>query len=218
MKIDRETILTAALEMIDESGLEGLSLRRLGQRLGVSHMAAYRHFADREAIVDALADQLLASIRLPDPAVVADPEELVFGYIRRARERLLAHPALVPVVTARPLARSTAPEDLVRLFETFRALGFPDETIAPALFSLVSVTLGLVLYEQQRAAYDAGKGSAFGQRRAQLVAALQTRPDAPQAASAMVLDFADPALAERVFEATIRDCYDGLRRRAGLVA
>lgn len=216
MKTDRSAILAAALAIVDEEGIEGLSLRALGQRLGVSHMAAYRHFADKDAIIDALADQLLAGIRLEDPASVTDLDELVLGYIFRARAALLEHPALVPVIAARPLLRATAPDDLVRLYDTFRAIGFPDDDVVPSILSLVSVTLGLILYEQQRASYDSSRGGRYGRRRRQLVAALDAQDHVPEPAAEMPLAFGDREWAEQVFARTISDCWDGLRRRAGL--
>lgn len=216
MKLDREGILAAALAIVDEEGLDGLSLRALGERLGVSHMAAYRHFADRDAIIDALADRVVGQIRLADPETVEDLDELVLGYIHRARDTLLAHPALVPVVAARPLASATAPDDLQRLVATFRAIGFADEEVVPTILSLVSVTLGLVLFEQQRSAYDQSRGGLYERRRRRLARTIGDTAEAEPPVLGMLSAFSDEAWADQVFDRTIRDCWDGLRRRAGL--
>jgi AcrR family transcriptional regulator len=51
----RETLLAAALRSLEEDGLEALSLRALAQGAGVSKTAPYRHFADRQALLVALA-------------------------------------------------------------------------------------------------------------------------------------------------------------------
>ena len=56
----REALITAALEVIDERGLEALSMREVARRTGVSSGAPFRHFADREALLTATAEHALA--------------------------------------------------------------------------------------------------------------------------------------------------------------
>lgn len=53
----RDELLRLALESIEAQGTEGLSLRSLAQRAGVSKTAPYRHFADRDALLAALAEE-----------------------------------------------------------------------------------------------------------------------------------------------------------------
>lgn len=83
-----DALVGAAVEVVREGGPGALSLRELARRVGVSHAAAYRHFADREALVDVVAERALAALvstiharleRLPD----ADP-------VTVARRRLRA--------------------------------------------------------------------------------------------------------------------------------
>ncbi len=214
MALDRLTILDAALELIDERGVDGFTLRALGERLGVSQMAAYRHFKGKAAIVDALADRLLEEIKLDDPSEVPDPEDRILGYVRRARSVLLAHPALVPVVAARPLVRATQADDLIELHATFSAAGFPDETIVESILSLVSVTLGLILYEQQRTAFDRAQGPSYNEDRLSLVEDLASRPDAPEVSTDLIVRILRGDWLDGVFETTITDCYRALLQRA----
>lgn len=156
MPLDRDRILAAALDIIDRDGLDGFSLRALGRSLGTSQMAAYRYFGGKAEILNALADQLLDEIRLSDPSSVPDPKERILGYCHRARSVLLQHPALVPVVAARVQATQAA--DVAELVVTFSAAGFPDDFIFEAVSTLMAVTLGLVLYEQQRTAHNSLQG------------------------------------------------------------
>jgi TetR/AcrR family tetracycline transcriptional repressor len=57
-KLDREAVIDAALALADEEGLDAVSFRRLADRFAVTPMALYWHFADKEALLAALADRL----------------------------------------------------------------------------------------------------------------------------------------------------------------
>lgn len=201
------------MDLIDEAGLEGFTLRALGARLEVSQMAAYRYFPGRSAIIDALADQLLEEIRLDDPNEIPDPDERILSYARRARTVLLAHPALVPVVAARPLLRRNRTEDLIRLSATFRDAGFRAESIVESVLTLVSVVLGLILYEQQRAAYDRVEGRSYREERVALLMDLIERPDAPAPSEDLILTFAADDWDAEIFESTLTALYAVLKQR-----
>ena len=51
----RETLVTVATQLLDEGGREAVTLREVGHRAGVSHNAPYKHFADKEALLAAVA-------------------------------------------------------------------------------------------------------------------------------------------------------------------
>src|SRR5438309_5059384 len=53
----RQALIDAALELIEERGVAALTLREVARRVGVTHAAPQRHFADRGALVAALAEQ-----------------------------------------------------------------------------------------------------------------------------------------------------------------
>jgi TetR/AcrR family transcriptional regulator, tetracycline repressor protein len=57
-KLDREAVIDAALRLADEEGLDSVSFRRLADLFAVTPMALYWHFADKEALLAALADRL----------------------------------------------------------------------------------------------------------------------------------------------------------------
>ena len=92
----KRALIAAALELIDEQGLEAVTIRTLARRLGVSHAAPAHHFADRQALLDEVATQSFlgfcdtleaAASRRADP--VERLEAIGVAYVRFAVE----HPA-----------------------------------------------------------------------------------------------------------------------------
>jgi AcrR family transcriptional regulator len=63
--LTRARVLDAALKLADAGGIDGLSMRKLGQALGVEAMALYYHFANKERVVDGIVDLVFAEIELP---------------------------------------------------------------------------------------------------------------------------------------------------------
>ena len=63
--LTRELVLHTALGLADQGGLESLSMRKLGQELGVEAMALYYHFANKDEVLDGIVDLVWAEIDLP---------------------------------------------------------------------------------------------------------------------------------------------------------
>ncbi|WP_017614917.1 TetR/AcrR family transcriptional regulator [Nocardiopsis salina] len=100
----RAACLRAARELLEESGGSGLSLRAVARRAGVSATAPYRHYADRDALVSAVAGEgyrelagYLAEAH-PDPKTLDDLAEIAAAYVRFAVQR----PALFRVMFVEP--------------------------------------------------------------------------------------------------------------------
>jgi len=51
----KEALITAGLDILSEHGLEGLSLRNVAKKIGVSHTAPYNHFPDKQALLAAIS-------------------------------------------------------------------------------------------------------------------------------------------------------------------
>jgi AcrR family transcriptional regulator len=63
--LTRERILHAGLRLIDQLGLESFTMRKLAQELGVDPMSLYRHFENKDALLDGVADVLWGEVELP---------------------------------------------------------------------------------------------------------------------------------------------------------
>ena len=100
----REVFAAAALEFIDEHGVNALTLRALGQATGHHHTAVYRHFKDRNDVLTAVnaivvKEGLEIAGELPD-----EPRERVLTLVRGLRSAMHDHPAvtlsqLLPIAT-----------------------------------------------------------------------------------------------------------------------
>src|SRR5262249_59327058 len=75
-ELTRQDVIDAAAGLAAERGYRGLTMRVLAQRCGVPTMTLYRHVRDKEDILGALADRVLAELRLPEPGTLAWQDEL----------------------------------------------------------------------------------------------------------------------------------------------
>lgn len=101
-----QQIADAALRMIDAEGIDALSMRRLGQALGVEAMALYNHFADKDAILDAVANLVLASV--PVPAAKGGWKSRMRAVCSAVRHVAQQHPSLFRLALTRPLPPAAA--------------------------------------------------------------------------------------------------------------
>lgn len=100
--LTRERLVQAALAIVDRDGLPALSMRRLGAELGVDPMAAYRHFPNKEALLDGVMEAMVAEIDfyIDDNA---DWQTRLRQLARSNLEAMMAHPNALPLLATRPL-------------------------------------------------------------------------------------------------------------------
>jgi AcrR family transcriptional regulator len=105
--LTRELIRTTALALIDQDGLEGLSMRRLAAELGVRAASLYGHLATKDELLSDLATEVLAGI---DTSAfgTGDWRHGLTVWARSYREALAAHPNLVPFLAHSPGRRPQA--------------------------------------------------------------------------------------------------------------
>lgn len=90
LPLSRDRILEAALAIADESGIESLSMRKLGQALGFEAMSLYNHVADKEDVLNGIVDLVLREI---DPPSATGPwDEAIRDSAISAHVALGRHP------------------------------------------------------------------------------------------------------------------------------
>ncbi|MGW6426591.1 TetR/AcrR family transcriptional regulator C-terminal domain-containing protein [Nocardia sp. NPDC055053] len=100
--VTRESVLSAALRIVDRDGVDGLSMRRLAEAVGRDPMVIYRHLPNKAAVLDGVAElvfeKLVVDADDPDWAVQ------LRAVARSFRAVALAHPNVVPLLVTRPLS------------------------------------------------------------------------------------------------------------------
>ena len=143
--LDRAAIVEAALALVDEDGLDALSMRKLGRSLGVEAMSLYHHVSDKDDLLDALVERVYVDIELGE---MSDewPDRLS-NYCQALRRALMLHPNLLPAVSTRPVM-STSTMGLVEVALTeLTSLGIEAEQARRILAVIVSFIMGHVLTE-----------------------------------------------------------------------
>ena len=73
--LTREQVLITALEIIDEGGVEALTMRRLGQALDRNPMGIYRHAADKDALLELVVEHVISQLVVPHEPIPSEDGE-----------------------------------------------------------------------------------------------------------------------------------------------
>ena len=163
--LSRERIVEAAVAFIDDQGLPGLSMRRLGTVLGVEAMSLYRYVPGREQLLDSVVERIVDDMS-EDPEVLDSPQDGWQDYLQRLahgiRRVALAHPNAFPLVASRPAEAPwlRPPLRSLRWVETFldglHTEGFSDTAAVEAYRAFTSFLLGHLLLEVASHGADLG--------------------------------------------------------------
>ncbi|MGC5054444.1 TetR/AcrR family transcriptional regulator C-terminal domain-containing protein [Micromonospora sp. DT48] len=177
-------VVDGALKLLDAEGIDGLTMRRLGAALNVQGSALYRHFPNKEALLDALADRIVDG--LGDPLPEADWRRQLYVLGDRMRSAMLAHRDGARVVggTFAPGLNTMRGAD--RAITALCTAGLAPAQAGWLAFALFYYVLGHVIEEQALAELPAG--DTWRQRIEKLDAEMSTHHSAALAA----LTGADP--------------------------
>jgi AcrR family transcriptional regulator len=105
--LTRQRIVAAAAALVDEEGLDALSVRRLATVLGVQGPSLYNHFATKSEILDAVADAVISQVDVSAFGRL-DWREALRSWAKSYHAALAAHPNIVPVLAHGPGRRPAA--------------------------------------------------------------------------------------------------------------
>jgi len=146
-RLSRDAVTERALAMADAEGIEALTIRRLATDLGVTPMALYWHFEDKERLLDGVAELVLSQVRLPPDDEARPWDERLRDVLDRLLAVLAAHPSLTDVVKTRILQSEPGLELTERVLALLRGAGFPAEQAAQQAIYALLFLVGLVTGE-----------------------------------------------------------------------
>jgi len=143
--LSRERVLRAAIRLADDSGIDALTMRRLGQELGVEAMSLYNHVANKDDLLDGIVDLVLGDIDVPPTGT--DWKQAMRQRAISAHEVLLAHPWAAVQIMSRYNIGPGMTRYLDATFGRLREGGFSVESALDAWNALDSHLYGFTLQE-----------------------------------------------------------------------
>jgi AcrR family transcriptional regulator len=145
-RLSPERVLRAAVALADSGGIESLTMRRLGQDLGVEAMSLYKHVANKDALLDGMVDLVFAEIELP--SADTDWRTAMRDRAVSTRAALTRHPWATPLMQSRTAPGPATLHHHDTVIGTLRRAGFSVELTAHAFSVLDGYIYGFAM--QQR--------------------------------------------------------------------
>jgi TetR/AcrR family tetracycline transcriptional repressor len=138
-------VVDRALAIVDAEGLDALTVRKVADAFGVTPMALYWHFANKVALLAAVGDAVVSSLRLPDEDLPLE------DYLREAMTSLVdamrAHPSAAPLV-AQQIMQADVGRDLTeRFLDKLAIAGFDVERSSAVAHYTMQIAMTLVSRE-----------------------------------------------------------------------
>jgi AcrR family transcriptional regulator len=143
--LSRERVLRAALELADRDGIDSLSMRNLGQAVGVEAMSLYNHVRNKEDILNGMVDVVFSEIEVP-----SSPTDWVRAMRQRAisaRQALRRHPWAIGLMESRVQPGPATLRHHDAVLRNLREAGFSIDMAAHAYSVLDSYIYGFTLNE-----------------------------------------------------------------------
>jgi TetR/AcrR family transcriptional regulator, tetracycline repressor protein len=141
--LEYETVIDEARRLIAERGFEGLTMRRLAERCGVTAMSLYRHVNTKEELLAILADRLLDDLDVPDLTGLSWQDE-VAAVFRALHRMWLAHPEFGQIAATQPVDGAVAHRWMERVLAALERAGLTGDQVVDAYDALASYTTGSI--------------------------------------------------------------------------
>lgn len=147
-RLTTNEIVTTAIELADEHGLEGLSMPKLAKRLGVGTMTLYGYVENKDDLLDRIAERIFQGLGLPRHE---DWQQGAIQFFSDFRTAALAHPSLAQLLATGRITIPAVFEILETFFQQMTDHGIPIEHAVRTFYAGLTYTLGFVLWEIPRA-------------------------------------------------------------------
>lgn len=148
-KIDRARVAEAALRLLNDVGLDGLTLRAIAKELDVKAPALYWHFKDKKALLDEMATEMLRRMAADTTAPLsADWQEGLSAAMRRLRDHLLRYRDGAKVYSGTHFTDMSYAAPMEAQLRILTEAGFTPGAAGRAWMTVYSYTIGYVIEEQ----------------------------------------------------------------------
>lgn len=153
-----DQIVTAAIGLADEEGVDALSMRRLARELGVGTMSLYRYVPGKSELVNLMLDRVLGASGDRFADLGDDWRAVLDRAARQGRQTYLGHPWLLQVNHARPVLGPNSVADFAATMAGLRALPMTDREKVSVLTAIDGFVVGTVREEllYEKAAEETG--------------------------------------------------------------
>ena len=143
--LDRDEVVRVALQLLDEVGLDGLTMRSLAERLGIRAASLYWHLRDKDELADLLVEAINAELPDPTPGLPwrQQLEEQAWAW----RQVLLRHRDAARLAMGRFVARPVTLRRIEMVLATLREAGLSPADIANAAYLVSNFVPGFVAEE-----------------------------------------------------------------------
>jgi AcrR family transcriptional regulator len=140
-------VIEAALRVMDEEGLEAVSMRRVAREVGVEAMSLYHHVEDKEDLLDGICEHIMAGFEFPD--LGDDWVENCKRGARAWRRLLQAHPAVMRLFAEQrgPIRSIDSMRPTEFALKILRSCGLTDRDTAQAFHAFGGYIQGFVMME-----------------------------------------------------------------------
>ncbi|WP_169953645.1 TetR/AcrR family transcriptional regulator C-terminal domain-containing protein [Microbispora sp. H11081] len=213
--LSRDQIVRAALELLDAEGLDALSMRKLGARLGAGATSLYWHVANKDELIELVMDEVYAAVVLPE---AADWRETARVFAYGMRHAVFEHPWSASLIGVVPALGPNALTASDRLMGAFARAGFEGIDVDYAMTAVVSYTLGATIPEVAFLTVLEATGQSLADLQSAVepivMKAMADRPNLLKRYESYASEGVDPLVARRLaFEFGLTALLDGLGTR-----
>ena len=146
--LDRAQIVAGAVAFADAHGIDGLSMRKLGESLGVEAMSLYNHISNKSDLLAGMIDVVFAEIDLPDSGGSALWTDELRTRSNSLREALARHPWAISLMDSSPTPGPHTLRHHNAVIGCLRAAGFTVAMTAHAFSAIDSYVYGFAMQEK----------------------------------------------------------------------